>query len=118
MASDAQHTPGPWIIEWEYCECGGEYPCGHSDYPHSIVAPNKRVKVGRYEQPFVVVSLLESYNGEGNYDEAESDANARLIVAAPDLLEILERIVQDDLSDMRKSLYDKALATIAKARGE
>lgn len=58
--------------------------------------------------------------GKWNQPAAEIEANARLIAAAPDLLEALETIVHPD----KKGMYatpenrEKALAAIAKAKGE
>jgi hypothetical protein len=46
---------------------------------------------------------------------AEQDATARLIAAAPELLEALEEVVA--ISDRKHNAWDKAHAAIAKARG-
>lgn len=32
-------TPGPYEPVWEYCDCGGDYPCGHPDYIHALKLP-------------------------------------------------------------------------------
>jgi hypothetical protein len=45
-----------------------------------------------------------------------TEANARLIAAAPDLLEALEEIVRKDL--LAGTILNDARAAIAKARGE
>ncbi len=49
-------------------------------------------------------------------DLVASPDDARLIVAAPDLLEALEEVVR--LSDRKHNAWDKAHAAMAKARGE
>ena len=54
----------------------------------------------------------------------ECEANARLIAAAPDLLEALEMCtkamasVLPDFNPYDQAAYDKARAAIAKAKGE
>lgn len=57
-------------------------------------------------------------------DEANQEANARLIAAAPDLLEVLEELLsmcqrQEDFHDDGDGcMFERASAAIAKARGE
>jgi hypothetical protein len=46
----------------------------------------------------------------------ENEANARLISAAPDLLEALQEVVA--ISDRKHDAWDKAKAAIAKALGQ
>ncbi|MCQ6250879.1 hypothetical protein [Streptomyces malaysiensis] len=38
-AADEHLTPGPWRLDRESCDCGGDYPCGHGMYVTGIVAP-------------------------------------------------------------------------------
>lgn len=68
MDSKTKHTAGPWAIE----ECRGDFEV----YPVKGGPP----KLGRWAEVATV---------SGNY-EAEDAANARLIAAAPDLLEALK----------------------------
>lgn len=63
----AQHTPGPWIA----CEYGG-----YGDYDGKC-----RVVLGEGGDIRTAVVL--------GFDTPENEANARLIAAAPDLLEAL-----------------------------
>lgn len=98
----AQHTPGPWrVVEYD----NGAYILPPGDLPCVTAVAIKGV--GR------------------NYDEAE--ANARLIVAAPDLLAVLERIAI--AADAPRGAFtgeavlctqflELAKAEIAKAKGE
>lgn len=51
----------------------------------------------------------------GMMDEAEQQANARLIAAAPDLLEALQAVVK--VADRATVEFDAARAAIAKATG-
>lgn len=100
-----QHTPGPWII----CDDGGL--CIHSP------------EYGSVGQVWTHLTMQSDGSVEG--------ANARLIAAAPDLLEALADAVNElqtlircdnpnnpitnATTDMR---IDRALTAIRKARGE
>jgi hypothetical protein len=88
----AKHTPGPW--HWWKAEIDG-----------------KPVDDDRH------VTTLDGPNGNSIvYHDAQwrvSDANARLIAAAPDLLEALRDLLRDNGLNAR----DAALAAIAKATG-
>lgn len=80
------HTPGPWQIEWEWCEC--DWPCNHGKYPYRIIAPESRVQKTWNKQP------LPAY--VANIAEAEdaTHEDAYLIAAAPDLLAACEIALQ------------------------
>ena len=65
-----KHTPGPWILR-----SAGEIL---HDVPHPF--------------DFVEVSKLRYITAEGS-SEREANANARLIAAAPDLLDMCERLL-------------------------
>jgi hypothetical protein len=107
------HTPGPWIIR----DDGREYQCP------IIESPN----IGRgYWSSLATVTQRDKHPTEGGEISATTAmANARLIAAAPDLLEALE--VMLSLSDpsidegfgafMARDLaaQRKARAAIAKA---
>jgi hypothetical protein len=50
-----------------------------------------------------------------------TDANARLIASAPDLLDALDwalRQIEDDLDPDHQAAFDAAFATLRKAKGE
>lgn len=95
--SEAKHTPGPW----QACDVGD-----YSDYDGRC-----RVILGNDLRIAVVL---------GDHDE--SAANARLIAAAPDLLEELEDMVSlveylmNDSYDNKETA--EARAAIAKAKGD
>ena len=99
----AQHTPGPWVLE---------DPLG----PELL-----SIVVG--DQPYdwlhvAQVSVTGNHN-EGDLPKAQAKANARLIAAAPDLLEAL-REATDIIADQCKSrtgTVDRFLSAIAKAEG-
>ena len=71
------------------------------------------VIIGTQKKPVAEICMLY---------ENESDANARLIAAAPELLEIVKRFAehgyQKPMSIQEGELMDAAWATIAKAEGE
>ena len=101
----AQHTPGPWRYDtdsngWEFRisqEDGAPYTPGYSDVAH-----------------------FNSVQGEARDIQ---EANARLIAAAPELLEALEdmvRIFDRSLPSecIGRRTCDNAINAIAKAKGE
>lgn len=106
--------PGPWKarqysngIDW-----GIDAPFGDSRHPLEDYSG------------FATVYGSENYPRQGAVAVA-AEANARLIAAAPDLLEVLEQYLSSDemsegygcgLGD--ESLRDRARAVIAKATGE
>jgi len=121
-----EHTPGPWKVVWEYCDCGGDYQCSHGRYPYELIAPNKQVE--RYPNakpdetyPAIIANFSEANN--------VTIGDIQLIVAAPDLLEACEAMVEIALglsSDLTMSwttigklnqVIEDTEAAIAKARG-
>ena len=103
-----QHTPGPWVIETVPTSVGichkiGPFPPRRPD----DVTPRS-------------ACLYADYPSVHNPADNELYANARLIAAAPDLLEALEEIVSaadgDGWSQIDADLR-KARAAIAKATG-
>jgi hypothetical protein len=90
-----KHTPGPWRAfnhSWEYT---------------SILAPNFDHAVARLDISHTTEEAQES-------DEALMAANAHLIAAAPELLEALRSMLEDDDHDEAKR---KARAALAKVEG-
>jgi hypothetical protein len=102
----SKHTPGPWIFE----------PAPHGAFD-ICKDPNS---MGRY--------MVIATRGPHDVRAAEMHANARLIAAAPDLLQALLNLVGTmcaaDGSDMEADLdaidakVAAAIAAIAKATGE
>lgn len=92
METKTQHTPGPWKARPPQ---GGRFGWG-------IVPANAAI-------PWI--TTLDSYGDRPHY-EAEQEANARLISAAPELLEALRAVIGGKyLSDAMKM----ARAAIRKA---
>ena len=97
-----KHTPGPWNI-------------GSSDLPVSRMSIHCK---GHKDSCHSTVALMVSRGAIG-ISHDEEFANARLIAAAPDLLEALKGLMA--LSDHRVDLRDAAKdarAAIAKATGD
>lgn len=98
MSDKAKHTPGPWIIEATPRSIAEDYVIRTE---HSVVA-----------------AILPLYN------EDETDANARLIAAAPELLEAAKEAreaLQPFLTEEPAAEWTAARmldAAIAKATGE
>ena len=92
----SKHTPGPWILKFGKGILHDYIIRGPNGWP---------------------VACFEHYK---QATKKETKANARLIAAAPELLEALERLmVECDLvSDNALEAYTKARAAIAKATGE
>lgn len=91
----AQHTPGPWTVL--------------TTADKSRVVANARAGEG-----WTIAILRQG-------DTPEWAANARLIAAAPDLLEALEAadaVLSGRVRDLNYQVRDKVRAAIAKARGE
>jgi hypothetical protein len=94
--TNATHTPGPWHINEELSK-RATYLVFSGDGNGYLVA-----NVGNYHT-----------------DDKECEANARLIAAAPDLLEAL-RFIADDIAEgvKAKGSWERlARAAIAKATG-
>jgi hypothetical protein len=98
-----RHTPGEWIAVGHWVE--------HTSENKADICSCNPETIGQ---------------GHFNRSDAEICANARLIAAAPDLLEALERVEQDwvnpgdgmPFEDGEMSALDIARAAIAKATGE
>jgi hypothetical protein len=88
--AEVKHTKGPWKIQWAR---NGTYPLGiHNGEVNIITA------IGRPANP-------------------EAAANARLIAAAPELLECLRQLVDGmvDIEDSNDGVIRRSRAAISKA---
>lgn len=100
----SKHTPGPWKS------------VNHSWSDTSILAPD-------FDHAICRLDINHATEESQEADEAQMAANARLIAAAPELLEAL-RIVRDTLPHINgnassvNSLLKLTGAAIAKATGE
>ena len=101
--ANAKHTSGPWVFDEVRTDCGRAFRIGSGE----MLTAGKGCCI-----------IYDDY--PGNPDN-ERKANARLIAAAPDLLEALERSLNWLASypgGGAIGVYDQARAAIAKARGE
>jgi hypothetical protein len=109
-----EHTPGPWRRE-KYRDS--------ENYSLTIVADNP------YGDKWGTWAVAHAH-GWGGDDHHQSEANARLIAAAPDLLEACERMLpflvefcnlypahSDQVAVPRAFALGNARAAIAKAQG-
>ena len=104
----SKHTPGPWSI---FTDEKHKHNAGIEADGFSIIC------IGYPDE-----TLAMDVSGVHGRTEEETQANARLIAAAPDLLEALEAIMGSDVFEWNGSaafwLQDKVRASIAKAKGE
>src|ERR1041384_7608573 len=90
-ATTVMRTPGPW-----------RYFSG----THSVASEAER----RLSNAVCIVCGPTSWRGESQRDK-EREGNARLIIAAPDLLEVLKVLVDllnDDLDESQAAAWDAA----------
>lgn len=96
--SDAQHTPGPWEFG-----SGDNYYVRADAYPKNFPHRFESDDLGDYL----------AYVGNRTHDFGK--ANARLIAAAPELLEALRAVIS--VADRKTVEFDLARAALAKAEG-
>lgn len=109
----AGHTPGPWAVDAD--------PVEDQDYETLIVLPGPN---GSF--PTWIARAEHNWNEAGARQRriswAESQANARLIAAAPELLELACQYLSDlhhpPQGDSLKRRIERAEKIIAKARGQ
>ncbi|MDB5350989.1 MAG: hypothetical protein JWN86_2236 [Planctomycetota bacterium] len=112
--TNTKHTPGPWAIQKNVWH---ERP-----KELTLVAPDRRHSSYRTIHPVKEGGELAKYpiammNGDPR-PRSENEANARLIAAAPELLEALEVILGSDGYEVDCIGRDMVRAAVAKARGE
>lgn len=99
----AQHTPGPWMQT-----CSGDWQASN-DYCSNVTWTG----ISGADGSIVALPVTS-----GHHSDPTFDANARLIAAAPELLEALSRIAQHiSPSVYGEEMANIALTAIAKATG-
>lgn len=95
-----KHTPGPWAV------AKAKHGVDMSHHIVALVAPDREDRA----------LVVHAHQG----DDTQADANARLIAAAPELLEALEGLlaVSVDTSPAELLAMIAAREAIAKAKGE
>ena len=100
----SKHTPGPWAIV---------------ERQDPVMVSGWHVQIGSVELPFFPYTRVysEDRSQSSLARDAKQMANARLIAAAPDLLEALKLIVQWDGADLilLEHHIERARAAIKKA---
>ncbi len=96
----SKHTPGPWSVR---------KALGLGDL--AIVAPSTQPDHSGF---VILAECYEDIRDRGEHAVDECAANARLIAAAPDLLEALQDMVSDH-ADLSEATLRFARAAIAKA---
>ena len=88
--SESKHTPGPWGIDRHRGDNTG---------------------------PFLIKQLVEKKRGIAW--EIDSEADAHLIAAAPDLLEAAQKVIDEAarmaMTTRRRTIFDNLAAAVAKA---
>lgn len=94
-----KHTKGPWLA---------------ASHPSSLLG---WPVVGHRARAICSVHMRKGETEEGCQINAEAGANAKLIAAAPELLEALEAYlaVEADREGIRLPCYEKAAAAVSKA---
>lgn len=98
-----KHTPGPWIVDF---------------YEPTLV--KTEAWLSSREKPFIASAEVQNFKGWWGNEREEKKANARLIAAAPELLEELVNIVEahrDGIPNYVEKYIDDYKALIAKATG-
>lgn len=100
---EAKHTPGPWFVDLDIRP--------GMEWNNHIVARDGDLRI-----------CFMAHGGEYEDKQAEAEANARLIAAAPELLAALELLVKDvgDYEAWQRPCHalDVAREAITKAKGE
>ena len=106
MTENVKHTPGPWRVEEDTTLVWGNCSFGDDGTLNEVGKP---VAEAQGERGW-------ARTGRDRMPEGEREANARLIAAAPDLLEALQYVMSahgEQLTDA----FAQANAAIAKATG-
>lgn len=96
----SKHTPGPWKV-------GAKFDTGS--------ASTSGVEISDIENSETVAVAVEGNDSGGIYAYQEVMANARLIAAAPELLDALKELVDRYPNNVG---ITKAKAALAKAEGK
>jgi hypothetical protein len=114
----SKHTPGPWEINWYECTMDNE------DVEYAKKKGNLNAKVGDvlWRQPQRIGPCDADHGHWGGILLTVEEADARLIAAAPDLLDVLLRAKSaiealDGTTAENEKLLDDYRAAIAKATG-
>lgn len=100
MSKETKHTPGPWVFG-------------------KTTRQDQRLILGGPGRKYVAsVTVQQIPRPMGIADESEREANARLITAAPEMLEALEELLSLPNKQRPQQVWEEARVAVAKARGE
>jgi len=99
---NTKHTAGPWTLEPDY-----------KGYLKGTIDVSSKDHGG-----LATVVWVMSNDASIGEKSPECEANARLIAAAPELLEALQQLLVWDDGNLPGDLMDAARAAITKAKGE
>lgn len=108
----SEYTPGPWFVTEDGTMTGHHFVVTTDEHSDDFT---EREDVAEISLP----SWTKPNGLRGKKDQrhrAEAEANARLIAAAPDLLEALKAVVA--VAGRGTVEFDRARAAIAKAEGK
>lgn len=110
---NAKHTPGPWTISWYNCTMDKE------DVEHAKSKGNMNAKVGDvlWRAPRSIGPCGSEHSHWGGDLLTVEEADARLIAAAPDMLETLKRLREMCADFGANTACEVASAAIDKATG-
>jgi hypothetical protein len=101
----AKHTPGPWTV-------AGPFDCVENPGPSRAMEIGAETPAGHLSVAWVI-----GFNPGDDHQAARADAD--LLAAAPELLEVLGDILAcAAYGAVPKHLWDRALAVRAKAEGQ
>lgn len=109
-----KHTPGPWSAIKVYSDAVSVVDAGGFE----LVETENIAILSEYSKKLNISHWAQSEDAYRVLSDEEQAANARLIAAAPELLQALEAIVNDPYVAALGSLGMRAKRVIAKARGE
>ena len=92
----AKHTPGPWVVR---------------------TIDQSLATVETQDGEYIICAAAQLRGDDWKTEHAERKANARLIAAAPELLEALQ-FVMTASGEQLSTAFEQAQAAIAKATGE
>lgn len=102
MADTVKHTKGPWLVRPHW-----------SDESRFEVYPDREVEFG---SPAEIADVCAHSSEDFDKEVAEAKANANLIAAAPDLLAVAQKVV-NNWGDLHHKDLMQLRAAIAKATG-
>jgi hypothetical protein len=93
-----KHTPGPWTLDY------------NGEQGFTIVKINRSKIIDEFEQ--VICQRSTGHN------QIETEANARLIAASPEMLEVLIDVYRNELYYQMAPIKDRVKIIIEKATGQ